>query len=152
MKFYRYAPCSDLLQHYELALWRNWIISSVAWFSPIKLDKPTIATDPTHCAHDMLSIRPIQVEVCLYLGQTWSRKPRCRIGLSQAQLPITTIATLLIAESETTTKVTSLHHVASPVARRPSPKPKMQTTQYSPLGLSAQNFETSTYFRPIEVF
>src|SRR6218665_1001806 len=36
----------------------------------------------THCAcaHDM-SIRPIQVEVNLYLGQNRYRKPRCRIGL-----------------------------------------------------------------------
>src|SRR6218665_3654465 len=35
----------------------------------------------THCAcvHDM-SIRPIQVEVTLYLGQDRYRKPRCRIG------------------------------------------------------------------------
>jgi len=33
--------------------------------------QPTIASDPTHCAfaHDM-SIRLIQVEVALYLGQT----------------------------------------------------------------------------------
>src|SRR6218665_3604749 len=38
----------------------------------------------THCvcAHDM-SIRPIQVEVILYLGQNRYRKPRCRIGLLQ---------------------------------------------------------------------
>src|SRR6218665_917598 len=36
----------------------------------------------THCAcaHDM-SIRSIQVEVTLYLGQNRWRKPRCRIGL-----------------------------------------------------------------------
>src|SRR6218665_1990199 len=36
----------------------------------------------THCAcaHGML-IRPIQVEVILYLGQNRYRKPRCRIGL-----------------------------------------------------------------------
>jgi len=46
------------------------IESSVAWYLPIKLHKPTIASDPTHCEcahgpHDM-SIRPIQVEVTLY--------------------------------------------------------------------------------------
>jgi len=37
----------------------------------MKLHKPTIASYPTHCAcaYDM-SIRPIQVEVTLYLGQT----------------------------------------------------------------------------------
>ena len=40
----------------------------------IKLDKRTIVSDSTHCAwahHDM-SIRPIQVGVTLYLGQTSS--------------------------------------------------------------------------------
>src|SRR6218665_3035323 len=43
----------------------------------LKLHKPTI-----HCerAHNM-SIRPIQLDVTLYLGQNRSRKPRCRIGL-----------------------------------------------------------------------
>ena len=47
------------------------IKSSVDWFLPIKFHKPTIASDATHCAcaHDM-SIRPIQVEITLYLGQT----------------------------------------------------------------------------------
>ena len=54
------------------------IKSSVDWFSPIKLCKPAIAIDPTGpnhcaCAQNML-VRPIQVEVTLYLGQTdpWS--------------------------------------------------------------------------------
>jgi len=43
----------------------------------LKLHKPT-----THWAraHDM-SILTIQVEANLYLGQNWSLKPRCRIGL-----------------------------------------------------------------------
>jgi len=45
----------------------------------MKLQKPTIGNDTTHCAcaHDM-SIRPIQVEVTLCLGQT---DPGSRIGL-----------------------------------------------------------------------
>jgi len=52
------------------------IKSSVASFLPIKLHKPTIANDPTHCAcaHDT-SIRPIQIEVTLLLqicNQIWS--------------------------------------------------------------------------------
>src|SRR6218665_432058 len=54
----------------------------------LKLHKPTMAISyslrrlyvRTTCRFDM-SIRPIQVEVALYLGQNRYRKPRCRIGL-----------------------------------------------------------------------
>jgi len=50
-----------------------------------KLHKPTV-TDNGHwllTSHD-LTIRPIQVQVTLYLGQNRYRKPRCRIGLFSA--------------------------------------------------------------------
>ncbi len=66
------SVCTVATTYYNTMSWHyEEIKSSVAWFSPIKLHKPTIASDPTHCAcaHDM-SIRPIQVEVTLYLGQT----------------------------------------------------------------------------------
>jgi len=51
----------------------------------LKLHEPTM-TIVTHCAcaHDM-SIRPIQIEVTLYLGQNRYRKPICRIGLLKQQ-------------------------------------------------------------------
>ena len=55
--------CYDLLQRYH-----EEIKSSVAWFSRIKLHKPTIASDRLS-AH-VHKTQPIQVEVTLYLGQT----------------------------------------------------------------------------------
>ena len=58
--------------YYNTTSWHyEEIKSSAAWLSSIKLLKPTIASDPTHCAcaHD-ISIRPIKVEVTSYLGQT----------------------------------------------------------------------------------
>jgi len=58
--------------YYNTTSWHYEDIKSyVACFSPIKLHKSTIiASDPIHsaCAHDM-SIRPIKVEVTLYLGK-----------------------------------------------------------------------------------
>jgi len=63
MKFCRYAPLLRVI-----AILRAGIVN---FCEDIKLRKPVTASDPTHCAraHD-LSIRPIQVEVTLYLGQT----------------------------------------------------------------------------------
>ena len=67
MRFHRYAPLLRLVT----ALCMSWHYeetkSSVDWSLPIKLR----TSDPTHCAfaHDM-SIRPIHVEVILYLRQT----------------------------------------------------------------------------------
>ena len=71
IKCFRYAlTCYNLLQHND-----EEIKSSIDWFSPIKRlkpHKPTLASDPTHCAraHDM-SNQPIQVEVTLYLSQIY---------------------------------------------------------------------------------
>ena len=47
------------------------IKNSQDWISPIKVHKPTIASDQTlcACAHDM-TIRPIQIEVTMYLNPT----------------------------------------------------------------------------------
>ena len=86
MKFYQYAP---LLQPITALSWLyEEIKSSVDWFSPINLHKPTIVSDPTHCMrmctrHDSCdTIRPIQVtgRSNLVLRSDRTRKLRCRIG------------------------------------------------------------------------
>src|SRR6218665_1997572 len=63
----------------------HWIVSKpTRRIMQLKLHKPAMAIGYTHCAcaHDM-SIRPIEIEVTLHLGQNRYRKPRCRIGLYQ---------------------------------------------------------------------
>src|SRR6218665_1314980 len=68
------SVCTTATTYYNTTSWHyEEIKSSVALFSPIKLRKPTTASDPTHCvwAHDV-SIRQIQVEVTLYLDHYFS--------------------------------------------------------------------------------
>src|SRR6218665_2778581 len=78
------SVCTIATTCYSTMSWHyGGIKSCVDRFSPIKLHKPTKASDPTHCpcAHDM-SIRSVQVKVTLYLDRSdRSQKLRCLIGL-----------------------------------------------------------------------
>src|SRR6218665_58148 len=60
----------------------------------------------THCAcaHDM-SIRPIQVEVTLYLGQNRYWKPKCRIGLLLPLIPACVNSSIVCTKDTGTTRV-----------------------------------------------